>query len=85
MTHKILHGYAPEYLNDIFTKMGNVRLRHGNRSHYLYLQAPYIGIPNVSFTVKAYREWNNLQPVLYDLKMTKSFKRKVESQLLRRY
>ena len=46
-------------------------MRQGNRSHYLYLQAPHIGIPNVSFTVKAYREWNNLQPVLYDFKMTK--------------
>ena len=85
MTHKILHGYAPEYLNDIFTKMGNVRLRQGNRSHNLYLQAPHIGVSNVSFTVKAYREWNNLQPDFYDIKMTKSFKRKVEAKLLCSY
>ena len=43
MTHKILHGYAPAYLSDLFTVMGDVGTRP-SRAHPLYLQAPRVSI-----------------------------------------
>jgi hypothetical protein len=35
LTHKILHGYAPAYVTDLFTVMGNVRSR-ATRAHCFY-------------------------------------------------
>ena len=86
-THKILHGYAPPYLSNLFTSMEKVSSRQGSRSHKLYLQAPSIkeGIPDSSFTVRGYRLWNSLPSTLYDVKMTAEFKRKVEARLLLKY
>jgi hypothetical protein len=86
MTHKILLGYAPQYLRDLFTTMGEVHSRT-TRSHELYLQAPRGGkwIPEKSFTIMGYRSWNSLDAKLYDIKLTALFKKSLENNLLAGY
>ena len=87
MTHKILKGYAPEYLGNLVIKMSNVRMRQRSRSHCLCLQAPLAGkgVSETTFSVKGYRSWNSLHSDLYNINLTKSFKRKVEEKLLSSY
>jgi hypothetical protein len=86
MTHKILHGYAPAYLTDLFTVMGNVRSR-ATRAHCNYLLAPVVGrkISERSFSVMGYRLWNNLSAELCTMKATAIFKNKLELKFLSTY
>jgi hypothetical protein len=85
-THKILHGYAPPYLSPFFKVMSDVRER-ATRAHSLYLQAPLVGkkVPEKSFSVQAYRLWNNLSPAVCSTKNTATFRSCVEKNLLKLY
>ena len=84
--YKILHGYAPDYLSGMLTLMGSIRGRP-SRSHPYYLQAPLVGrdAPEKSFSVSAYRLWNNLKPELCKTKNIATFRKNVENILLKRY
>jgi hypothetical protein len=86
MAHKILQGYAPSYLNNLFTVMRDVHSR-STRAHNLYLLAPLPGkgIHSKSFSVLAYRLWNSLGPDLCSIKLTALFKSKIQSKLLSSY
>jgi hypothetical protein len=83
MTHKILHGYAPEYLQNMFIRMADIHSRQ-TRAHSLYLLAPQVGkaIPDRSFTVFAYRLWNTLSADICSIKNTALFTNKIECKLL---
>jgi hypothetical protein len=83
-THKILHGYAPPYLNDFPTVMGDVHSRV-TRSHKFYLHAPGKRIPDKSFSVYSYRLWNNLPPATCNINNTSTFRKQIEAILLKRY
>jgi hypothetical protein len=83
-THKILNGYAPPYLSSFLTVMGDVHCRV-TRSHKFYLQAPGKQIPDKSFSVYAYRLWNNLQPSICNINNTSTFRKQIEAILLKRY
>ena len=84
--HKILHGYAPPYLTDLLTLMGEARER-SSRSHDLYLKAPLVGrdAPEKSYSVLSYRYWNSLKPEVCKKKNSASFRVTVENLLLQRY
>ena len=84
--HKILHGYAPDYLNDLVTRMGSVSERT-TRSHSLFLQAPLVGrdAPEKSFSVFAYRLWNGLKNNVCSLKNVATFRKNIENSLSKRY
>ena len=86
MTHKILHGYAPAYLSDLFTVMGDVRTRP-SRAHPLYLQAPRVSrdVPSKCFSVLAYRLWNNIPNTLWSCSSTTLFTIRVTNLLAQRY
>ena len=83
MVHKILHCYAPTYLNNMFMLMSGVHVR-ATRSHAMYLRSPF-GMKSDTFSVMGYRLWNRLSADLCLTKNTNAFKRKVEEQLLALY
>jgi hypothetical protein len=84
--HKILREYAPPYLSPFFNPMNQIRERV-TRAHPLYLQAPLVGrcVPEKSFSVYAYRLWNSLEPTVCSIENTNTFRKHVESMLLKRY
>ena len=86
ITYKILQGYAPAYLSDLFTVMGDVRARP-SRAHPLYLQAPRVGkdVPSKCFTVWGYRLWNNIPNTLWSCTSTSVFTARLTNLLAQRY
>ena len=63
LTHRILNGYAPQYLKP-FLKLRSCSSERSSRAHPFALQAPLVGrnAPEKSFTVYAYRLWSSLDP-----------------------
>ena len=86
LVHRILHGFAPIYLNDLLVLRSSASDRV-SRAHRLSLQAPRVGrdTPEKSFSVKAYRLWSALEPQLCLNENVLKFNSEIHVQMLKRY
>jgi hypothetical protein len=86
MVYKILYNIAPNYLNDLFTRMCDVHNRQ-TRSHNLYLLIP-VAIYKIfqnSFKILGAQLWNSLPPNTCQTKSLISFKTQITKILFKRY
>jgi hypothetical protein len=64
LVHRILLDFAPPNLTDLLSLRSNTATsERSTRAHKLALHAPHVcrKVPEKSFSVKAYRLWNNLE------------------------
>ena len=84
MVYKALHGLAPEYIEDLFTKVSDSRSRHLRPVDNELLRVPSskTNIFENSFTITAAKQWNKLPLEVRNSSSLNAFKNTLKMYLL---
>ena len=84
MVYKALHGLAPEYIEDLFTKVSDSHSRHLRSVDNELLRVPSSksNIFENSFTITAAKQWNELPLEVCNTSILNAFKNMLRMFLL---
>ena len=84
MVYKALHGLAPEYIEDLFTKVLDSHSRHLRSVDNELLRVPSskTNIFENSFTITAAKQWNELPLEVHNSSSLNAFKNTLKMYLL---
>ena len=84
MVYKALHGLAPEYIEDLFTKVSDSHSRHLRSVDNKLLRVPSskTNIFENSFTITAAKQWNELPLEVRNSSSLNAFKNTLKMYLL---